>query len=543
VAARDDYVQGRRFILCDLVHERKLLAHPIVVLDVGARDAFAETPWTALPADMVRLHGFEPDPEECEVLNERAKAAGVNFSFHQVALARRTGPLDFYRYSEQAANSPYPANNRLVSRWCYSRSVPLATQFRLVKKEVIPAISVADWAAAERLSAIDFFKLNVQGAELDVLLGAGPLLDSTLGLIPEQTFNATYVGAPLFGEVYEFIRKAGFSMFSINGMNSVARTHSPIHLTEDRIFAGPRGWPRHQLLEGHFLYLRDPILEANGWSPKSAYSLERCIKLICLAEIFGQVEFAFEMLQWIAGSPQAAEIGSHCREIAIDGARTYREISQLTPVSSAPQSEPSFVAVASIQAELARLFDAVAEHKQIEGALAAQIAERQQLEAALAKQADALESAEKKRLEAALSQRIAERKRLEAKQAAEKKRLEAALAEQTTEYHRLEAALSQQAAARQRVEAALAERTTEKRQLEATQEALLNEIRRLEAKLSAEILERKPVEAISAAQAATSESLKKELAAVYASSSWKITAPVRKMVHSIYQVLGKRQNN
>jgi FkbM family methyltransferase len=343
------YREGRRLILCDLVHEKGLLSTPIVALDVGARDAFVHTRWNALPPDMVRLHGFEPDPPECDALNRRAAAEGLDFHFHPVALAERTGPIDFHRYAEPAAGSLYPANRRVVERYCYGRESPLSSQFELVEKRTIEAKSMADWARGAGVAEIDFCKLNVQGAELDILRGAGPLLDSVLGIVAEQTFHATYVGAPLFGEVYEFLRAAGFSMFDAIGMNLVARTRSPIHVTEDRVFSVGGAWPRHQVLEGHFLYLRDPVLAAD--EPGSA-SLQQCLKLVCIAELFGQIEFAFELLWWLAASPRAGRTGSLCREVAERGADTYRSVSR---ASAAAETVDLAAALAGSQAEAARL--------------------------------------------------------------------------------------------------------------------------------------------------------------------------------------------
>src|SRR5262249_42031894 len=154
----------------------------------------------------------------------------------------------------------------------------LSAQFKLVDKRTIEAKSLADWAPEAGVSHIDFCKLNVQGAELEVMRGAGPLLDCVNGLVAEQTFNPTYLGAPLFGETYEFIRAAGFTLFDIVGMNRVARTCSPVHITDDCIFSVKGNWPRHQLLEGHFLYFRDPILAADN-SSFGSISPEQCIKL------------------------------------------------------------------------------------------------------------------------------------------------------------------------------------------------------------------------------------------------------------------------
>jgi FkbM family methyltransferase len=335
-ASSADYRNGRRFILCDLICSGNLLATPLVIIDAGALDAFTGSRWTKLPADKVRVHGFEPDVPECQRLNRAAASAGVDFRFHPVALARHTGPAEFYRFAEPAANSFYAANHRLISRWCYTRTLTLASQFKVLERPSLDAVSLDDWAKMNAITDVDFVKLNVQGAELDILAGAGILLQNTLGLLVEQTFNATYVGAPLFGEVYDFISNAGFCMFDVVGMNRVARTRSPIHITEDKIFVVDGHWPHHQFLEGHFFYLRDPIAGSDVWNEGLSLSLEKCLKLACLAEMFGQIEYAFEILEWIAASPRAGKAAVVCREIVDRGANIYRRVSKTGALARAP---------------------------------------------------------------------------------------------------------------------------------------------------------------------------------------------------------------
>lgn len=332
----EEEVEYQRCALCHLLWQKQLVRTPLVVLDIGARDAFADPRWTYLPADMVELHGFEPDEAECETLNQRAKDKGRKFFFYPVALGRNTGEAEFYQYAEPAANSFYPGNTRLLDRWCYTRTLTLSSQFQLNKRSRIPVQSLADWATQTSIPNLDFCKLNVQGAELDILVGAGSLLDSVVGIVAEQTFNETYLGAPLFGEVYEFIRRNGFTMFDIIGMNLVGRTRSAIHLTEDQIYTRRHTWPRHQFFEGHFLYLKDPILAADVWHATSDFSLEKVLKVACLAEIFGQAEFAFELLAWLSDSPEAASISESLKEIIEQAAANYRSI----PMGGPPPPEP-----------------------------------------------------------------------------------------------------------------------------------------------------------------------------------------------------------
>jgi FkbM family methyltransferase len=333
-ASIDDYRAGRRFILCDLICAAStLISAPIVVIDVGAHDAFADPRWTKIPHDKIRLHGFEPDVQECAKLNTAAEEAGLDFHFYPIALAGETGQTEFYRYAEPAANSFYPPNEPLINRWCYGRSLPLASQFRLREKSSIQAVSLADWAKDNRIAEVDFIKLNVQGAELDVIAGAGPLLDSAAGMVVEQTFTPTYLGAPTFGKVYDLIEAAGFCMFDVVGMNRVARMHSPIHITEDMIFVVSGLWPNHQFFEGHFFYMRDPLRMGDAWDATQSPPLEKCFKMACIAEVFGQIEYAFEILEWIARSPAAGEVASETRRVIDDGAAIYRQASaNPTPV-------------------------------------------------------------------------------------------------------------------------------------------------------------------------------------------------------------------
>jgi FkbM family methyltransferase len=502
-----DYREGRRFILCDLIYDAGLVRTPIVVLDVGARDAFGHMRWTALPPDMVRLHGFEPDPQECDALNRKARAEGLDFHFHPIALAEHTGLVDFYSYAEQAANSCYPANRAVVERFCYARGESLASQFELIERRAIAAKSVADWVREAGVAEIDFCKLNIQGGELNVLRGAGPLLGSVLGLFVEQTFSATYVGAPLFGEVYEFIRTAGFSMFDIPGINRLARTRSPIHLTEDRIFSINGRWPLHQVLEGHFLYFRDPILAADEWSPGSP-SLEQCIKLACIAELFGQLEFAFELLSWIAASSQAGGTASLCREIVGRGVEVYRAASQMEVLPAAGSLE--------------------AENKRLAADLSAQ-------------------ASQVTRLEAGLETWIKEATRVRAEcaaQASQVERLEAGLDAWMREAMRLRVEVGAQANETTGLRAEHAAEVSQATQLEAAMESWTREAIRLRAELAVQASQATQVVAELAACKGEVANLTKERQDLYASTSWRVTAPLRgakALVSWILRKLGWRR--
>jgi hypothetical protein len=58
-----------------------------------------------------------------------------------------------------------------------------------------------------------FIKLDVEGAELDVLRGAEETLKDTCGLLIESPVRAA--GSPQFIDIYGFLAQRGFSLFDI----------------------------------------------------------------------------------------------------------------------------------------------------------------------------------------------------------------------------------------------------------------------------------------------------------------------------------------
>ena len=54
-----------------------------------------------------------------------------------------------------------------------------------------------------------------------------------------------------------------------------------------------------QLIEGHGIYFKDPIdLQMRGL-PTDHFTLAKLLKLVGFAEMFGQNEYAFELLEWL----------------------------------------------------------------------------------------------------------------------------------------------------------------------------------------------------------------------------------------------------
>jgi hypothetical protein len=177
--------------------------------------------------------------------------------------------------------------------------------FQPAQTTIERVVSVSDWCQQAGVSRVDFCKLNVQGGELAILQSFGRLLDGVLGLLLEAAFVESYHGRPLFADVDAFARQHGFVFFDLLAHHYVGRAASPFvarHApgAEGRLSRQRSSWG--QLIEGHVLYLRDPI-GASSADSASVVSHAQCIKLACIADVFGQTEYALEILDWLKTHP------------------------------------------------------------------------------------------------------------------------------------------------------------------------------------------------------------------------------------------------
>lgn len=76
--------------------------------------------------------------------------------------------------------------------------------------EMLETRRLDTFCAQHELTSPDLIKLDVQGAELDVLAGAGDLLKACTAIIAELSFLGSNEGAPLAADVISGIEKLGF---------------------------------------------------------------------------------------------------------------------------------------------------------------------------------------------------------------------------------------------------------------------------------------------------------------------------------------------
>ena len=289
--------------LGDALLTHRLGDEPFVLLDGGARGAEVDARWNRLDAARLTIYGFEPDEQECERLNSVSHQSGARRLYYPVGLWSVDGTLPFHENHASGGSSFMEQNQAVSDRWKFENptQTALATEiFRPKRTYDVKVVTLASWAQQHDVGAIDFVKLNVQGGELEILRKAGPVLDSVLGLLLEASFCESYRGRPFFSDVDVFLRARGFVFFDLLAHHYIGRANAPIaqqHLRSVRPKLGQLVSAWGQLIEGHALYLRDPVAEFPDGPPDDAWA-RRALKLACVAEIYGQIEYAFELVAW-----------------------------------------------------------------------------------------------------------------------------------------------------------------------------------------------------------------------------------------------------
>ncbi|HXF54902.1 MAG TPA: FkbM family methyltransferase [Hyphomicrobiaceae bacterium] len=321
------YIRREALFLVPRLMELLPPGERFVIVDAGARDGEDDPRWRPFPPHRLAIFGFEPDQAEAARLNELARKNGHERRVHAAGLWRTSGCLHFHHNKASGGGSFLPQNREITDRWKFENPTatsPAREVFVATHTEPLRVTSLKEWASEAGLTEIDFVKLNVQGAELQVLEGAAGLLDGVLGILVEVSFVESYRGRPLFADIDAHLRGAGFTFFDLLAHHYVGRAVAPVaaqHLALVQPTLGQQVSAWGQLVEGHALYLRDPLTPDAG-SP----DVRRCLKLAALAEACGQIEFAFEVLGWLVRRADVAsrDLASQLRQACVDGAEDYR---------------------------------------------------------------------------------------------------------------------------------------------------------------------------------------------------------------------------
>jgi FkbM family methyltransferase len=196
------------------------IERPIKVVNIGANPIDGEAPYKLLlDAGLAHIYGFEPNLDALARLNA---TKGENETY--ISSAVYDGSVQELKVcNSQGMTSLLEPNANLLS---YLHGFP---EWGKVEERIsIPTVRLDD---VSEISNIDYLKIDIQGAELEVFRNGTDRLRDCLVIHTEVEFLPMYEGQPLFSEVEMFLREQGFTFHRFIPL--VSRIIQPMLIDED----------------------------------------------------------------------------------------------------------------------------------------------------------------------------------------------------------------------------------------------------------------------------------------------------------------------
>lgn len=174
-----------------------------IIVDGGAYEgSFSREIARAFPN--ANIHAFEPTPASYSRLEQNTSIISAIIR-HRLALGSKNDAAMLFVNASPLTNSlrkSTPSGHRYFSAFVADREV--------IEVQVV---TLADFAHDNAVEAIDILKLDLQGHELEAIVGLGELIETVKIIYVEVQFVELYEGAPLFSEVESYLRNRGLAFF------------------------------------------------------------------------------------------------------------------------------------------------------------------------------------------------------------------------------------------------------------------------------------------------------------------------------------------
>ena len=186
---------------------------PLVIFDIGACEAEDSIRYNLLFRNAT-IFSFEPLPENFNkcILNITKKSY-YRIKPFQLALSNRNGVAKFYVSSgspEGQNNSDWDYGNKSSSLYSPDTSFRKIEWLKFNKEIEVKTQTISSFCIDHSIERVDFIHMDVQGAELDVLKGAGNKIRSIKAIWLEVENVSMYKGQPLKKDIERFMKESNF---------------------------------------------------------------------------------------------------------------------------------------------------------------------------------------------------------------------------------------------------------------------------------------------------------------------------------------------
>ena len=211
-----------------------------------------------------KIIGFELEEDVCEKMNAKA-IKGVKY--YPYALGKANEKRKLYITQHPMCTSLYQPNEELIKLYNKFESAYL--------KEVseIETVTLDYFIKKKNIGEVDFIKIDVQGAELDVFKGATNTLENVLKIVTEVEFIPHYIDQPLFGDICNYLEKYNLMFNKFLGL--AGRALKPI------VYKNPFTASQHIWTDAIFIHHVKKIQNLSN---------EKILKLSLLSLLYGSVD-------------------------------------------------------------------------------------------------------------------------------------------------------------------------------------------------------------------------------------------------------------
>lgn len=192
---------GEKNVIAYLDRHIDKAMHP-VIFDVGANDGSYAKEVLSTFKERARLYCFEPSKKAFGALSA-AMAGCVNVEVHNFGYGQKEETVSIYAdFEGSKLGSIFPAR---------ANSLGIGT----IYKEEIRLKRLDEFCSEHKIAHIDLLKIDVEGGELEVLKGAGTMLNpGTIGMVQFE-FGPCNVSSRTFFQDFYRLLDPGYRIFRV----------------------------------------------------------------------------------------------------------------------------------------------------------------------------------------------------------------------------------------------------------------------------------------------------------------------------------------
>jgi FkbM family methyltransferase len=269
----------------------RLVAEPFVLIDVGVQGG-ENIRWGPL-GDYLTVYGFDPIAEVIDRLKQK-NAGRPNRHYHWLAVGNTDGETSFYY------NAANPTASSMYQQGQSRFDVQTTEQVRMVPMRRLDGLF-----ADGLIPKADFLKVDVEGYEKDVLLGARDLLHAgVLGMQIETNFSVSpHYPRSHFGTIAEFALDGHLLVFDI-GFDRIPRASFQRALMRKGVKPNAHQDEVGKPATVDVLFCRDLIDEVdhqeNYVTACQPTTIDQVIKMMIICELYGLNDIALDTAERFA---------------------------------------------------------------------------------------------------------------------------------------------------------------------------------------------------------------------------------------------------